>query len=306
MGLDEHGSVADAVRKLVTAGQDVHVWEKIRYGEASYRTVGTLPTDAYSSISVTSSTFDLDVADSIGVSNGRVVLINPTRMSINANNTANFDPIKGKYIQRVTEGGTNIDPVFYNYVVYCPPGMYVSSYSSYRTLYGFSIIDYVPPAVESIDFLCSFNREAYPDYSVSDGYTIRYVGTAANSGRIEIGSYVGTGTYGASTPSSLTFGFAPKILWIYAVSTVGTSQYNRLPYVTNSPSTSDSSTTLMLLPLYRLNTSYKQGYSPSMGSPITNAYAKVSEDGKTVYWYNTSNAPQQRNARSEYHYIAFG
>ena len=29
--------------------------------------------------------------------------------------------------------------------------------------------------------------------------------------RIETGSYVGTGTYGASNPNTLTFGFVPKV-----------------------------------------------------------------------------------------------
>ena len=33
--------------------------------------------------------------------------------------------------------------------------------------------------------------------------------------RIQTGSYVGTGTYGASNPCSLTFDSTPKILWLY-------------------------------------------------------------------------------------------
>ena len=35
--------------------------------------------------------------------------------------------------------------------------------------------------------------------------------------RIQTGSYVGTGTYGASNPCSLTFDFVPKMVYIYSI-----------------------------------------------------------------------------------------
>lgn len=43
--------------------------------------------------------------------------------------------------------------------------------------------------------------------------------------QIATGSYVGTGTYGASNPNSLTFEFEPKILFINAYKTSGRYSY---------------------------------------------------------------------------------
>ena len=48
--------------------------------------------------------------------------------------------------------------------------------------------------------------------------------------RIATGSYVGTGTYGASNPCSLTFDFVPKFVWIRMDGAAGNG-YNELPWV---------------------------------------------------------------------------
>lgn len=47
--------------------------------------------------------------------------------------------------------------------------------------------------------------------------TITYLGQLGGGARIEVGSYVGTGTYGSSNPNSLTFGFEPKFVLIRGV-----------------------------------------------------------------------------------------
>ena len=44
---------------------------------------------------------------------------------------------------------------------------------------------------------------------------ITYLGQLGGGARIEVGSYVGTGTYGSSNPNSLTFGFEPKLVAIF-------------------------------------------------------------------------------------------
>ena len=55
--------------------------------------------------------------------------------------------------------------------------------------------------------------------------------SADGKARIQTGSYVGTGTYGASNPCSLTFDSTPKILWLYgAKNSLGPYSFNKNAY----------------------------------------------------------------------------
>lgn len=69
------------------------------------------------------------------------------------------------------------------------------------------------------ELLLSTNRNAYPDSGVQDGYEYEYLGVPFDklptAPQIETGSYVGTGTAGKSNPTSLTFEFVPKLVFIY-------------------------------------------------------------------------------------------
>lgn len=44
--------------------------------------------------------------------------------------------------------------------------------------------------------------------------TIEYLGCLGDKARVQVVSYVGTGTYGSSNPNSLTFDFVPKMLFV--------------------------------------------------------------------------------------------
>lgn len=67
----------------------------------------------------------------------------------------------------------------------------------------------------------SDNQNAYPKIGFSGGYYYEYLGSpfenAQIAAKIDKGSYVGTGTYGASNPNSLTFDFIPKYIAIYYI-----------------------------------------------------------------------------------------
>lgn len=52
----------------------------------------------------------------------------------------------------------------------------------------------------------------YP--AIPAGTTIEYLGKLGDKARVQVVSYVGTGTYGADNPNSLTFNFVPKIVMI--------------------------------------------------------------------------------------------
>ena len=45
-------------------------------------------------------------------------------------------------------------------------------------------------------------------------YTIEYLGKLGDKARVQVVSYVGTGTYGESNPNSLTFDFVPKAIMV--------------------------------------------------------------------------------------------
>lgn len=95
--------------------------------------------------------------------------------------------------------------------------------------------------------------------------------------RIETGSYVGTGTYGQSNPTTLTFTFEPKL--VFASST--THYYSTAPMVRNS------------------------GRS-STGTNSSNAYITVQWTDNGVSWYG-SNADYQLNYSGiTYYYVAIG
>ena len=57
--------------------------------------------------------------------------------------------------------------------------------------------------------------------------TINFLESLADFGyaKIEVGSYVGTGTYGSSNPNSLTFGFEPKMVAIFSPANNGNYAY---------------------------------------------------------------------------------
>lgn len=73
-------------------------------------------------------------------------------------------------------------------------------------------------------YVQSSNRNTYPDSGAQYGYEYEYLGVPFDNmviaGKIETGSYVGTGEYGQANPNTLTFMFKPKKVMI-----VGNSFY---------------------------------------------------------------------------------
>lgn len=70
----------------------------------------------------------------------------------------------------------------------------------------------------STTYVNSTDRNAYPDDATDGNLTYRYLGVpfdnAVKASRIETGTYVGTGLYGAENPNSLSFDFEPRVLII--------------------------------------------------------------------------------------------
>ena len=112
--------------------------------------------------------------------------------------------------------------------------------------------------------------------------------------KIQTGSYIGTGTYGENNPNTLTFNFAPKLLWFVAYYKSPENQvgqfggYNIL--------SSDALTTSM----------NKYKFTGS-NSHADYSYASKSSDGKTFSWYNTAGYDQQFNTQGrKYYWLILG
>lgn len=98
----------------------------------------------------------------------------------------------------------------------------------------------------------------------------------AGAAKIATGSYVGTGTFGSANPTSLTFDFVPKILWV------------------------ESGGFLMDAVIQSGKTYIAYGNGHYAGH--------ISVSGTTVSWYTTANsaAVDMNTLDTTYHYVAIG
>lgn len=117
--------------------------------------------------------------------------------------------------------------------------------------------------------------------AIPTGTTIEYLGKLGDKARVQVVSYVGTGTYGESNPNSLTFGNLPEaIIFLGRVDSSGivyslfyTQQETRVLYP-------------KIIPNGRNDVNgYGFGYS---------IYGK--RDGNTISWYSTKNQDCQANS----------
>lgn len=105
--------------------------------------------------------------------------------------------------------------------------------------------------------------------------------------QIEFGTYVGTGTNGSKNKNSLTFGFLPKIIFIFRTS--------------GGTGTPLSLATFLIMP-------YASAYAPSIGTS-SGAYVSISTttSQKKISWYSSNDAISQMNEQNwTYTYVAVG
>ena len=113
---------------------------------------------------------------------------------------------------------------------------------------------------------------------IPDVYSKSYIDSILkDSAKIQTGSYVGTGTYGANHPCTLTFDFIPEVFFIQNL----TSSVPIFPYVWGSNK------------IYFLSGNYAYN-------------STVTTSGMTITWYG-DNATLQFNKNNEtYYYVAIG
>lgn len=131
---------------------------------------------------------------------------------------------------------------------------------------------------------------------------INYIsGNIPYGAKIQTGSYIGTGTVGIDNPNSITVNFVPNLIFC------SKDQFRLGNYLM----TTSGTYTLGVILMAQLGTSYQAGFGfggRATGSGAYESYAKISSNGKTVTWYNTSNTPRMQNNESgtTYYWVAIG
>ena len=229
---------------------------------------------------------------------GEISLVSPTKLELGNGEREDAErvgsPLAAEapcYIQTTVENGAGI--------YYLPLGTTYSAFDSttLRRNYGsyyYVILNYpaspqgqvvtsVPSNVPAgeWEYLTSRDRNAYPDSGTQDGYEYEYLGVpfdnAVTAPKIEVCSYVGTGTYGSGNKNSLTFDFVPAVL-IITIDNANNHYANSGYIVCNSG-----------------------GHSGQNG----NIASTVS--GNTVSWYSGNSAQAQlNNSNEKYYYVAIG
>ena len=240
----------------------------------------------YSSSDVESATYNIQYSDELEVSgSGEITgLKSPVKtLSLSYDTYTNAQQLRGKYFMRRYEDQRFSNRSADRGLAYLPEDEVIKHshpYSYEISIYPDSLMvnltaNGVPGDWE---YLRSSNRNAYPDSGEQDGYEYEYLGVpfdnAVDVPKIETGSYVGTGTYGADNPNSLTFGFDPIFLFVGDNSNSWNSYIDGMKY----------------------------GFYAS-----SNYSNKFTKSATTVSWYNTSSDAYQLNSSgTTYYYIALG
>lgn len=119
--------------------------------------------------------------------------------------------------------------------------------------------------------------------------------TASGAARVQVGSYVGTGTYGASNKNTLIFGFEPKLVILenatgYSGMMLNGIDYARIQYLAHTQSAFVLSWSGNTLSWYCTKAYYANGTGAESTTSTTNVSA--------AYQYNQSGAT--------YRYVAIG
>lgn len=270
---------------------NLHCWKKRFYG-AHYAAEAVETPTAYTIFITTSKQHNFYYADSITVSqtDGKISLNNPSVFSfydIASNGLSNA--VKGKYFSNSDGKYTNLSEVykFGNNLTQSTKGGEGGQYYTFNGDIQRLVGTFVE---ETSDWECVFSQDsnAYPKDVVVDGIEYLYCGipfdNAVNALKFEIGSYTGTGTYGANNPCVLTLDKPPKLIWL-ATQEDKTNGYQTTPTNSSFSSVIDCS---------NLTTEYKRGYG-FFSTNHTKSYGKKSADGRTIYWYYTDSASAQFN-----------
>ncbi len=220
-----------------------------------------------------------DVSSSISVSDsGNVSLVSPTNLGFYSSSDANA--MRGKFVRLTKYGATPGGGASWklpDQIVYIPS----DTVTNQKKI----------SAINSSTIWVTIDRyQPVTGYAaIPAGTTIEYLGKLGDKARVQVVSYVGTGTYGSSNPNSLTFDFVPKILFI--------KDDNEGQYY-------------ICLTLFgtRLTDTYKDyTFFDATGNMNYPSASYARKKGKNIQWYSLRNAYVQANGPGlKYIAIAIG
>ena len=134
--------------------------------------------------------------------------------------------------------------------------------------------------------------------AISAGTTIEYLGKLGDKAKVQVLSYVGTGTYGSSNPNSLTFDFAPRVVVLLGVVDPNGNLRSIHAWDVNYIDIRIPSIT---------PTTFTAYYGFGQTSYASYQFGRVSTDRKTFYWYGSKSAFSQLNESGYvYYYLGIG
>lgn len=177
--------------------------------------------------------------------------------------------------------------------------------TDYDTLYPKTIASQIPDVYSKTDIITTgtlsqfgLSADKLPNDAFQQIKTLidNVQASADGKAKIQTGSYVGTGTYGADNPCSLTFDFEPKVVFIQSsVRVLDSSVENGL---------------LCTIPIYRITYTNYLSYAYYLGySTDSFKYGYYNTSNKTLYWYVGGNnyASTQMNYKDvNYQWVAIG
>ena len=180
--------------------------------------------------------------------------------------------------------------------------------SSYTNLYPKTTVSNLTDLSGSTNILSSSTKTTLglASTAVPDNAFSTLASMVNSRAKIATGSYVGTGTYGASNPCSLTFDFSPNLILFFpkVVISVGGGSVDYWGF-TNYDGYMNS---YYFLLTSILTTDYTQTGLPYGGgrdSDSSKSYAKKESNGRKVYWYSTDDAHAQLSSKNTYYYVSF-
>lgn len=187
--------------------------------------------------------------------------------SHNNSTTAVKNKFAGKFVQFLYRNGgdgrkfPDTKPPFNGYdIVYIPDNVSVTQ----------------EKVISNNDFVVDRYQPVTGYPAIPAGTTIEYLGKLGDKARVQVVSYVGTGTYGKNNPNSITLDFIPKLFWISG---------NGYAYETD------------MLVFYG-ETNKSEG-----NSDYYFTFDNISWKGKKVSWYSTRGSELQANISGEKYII---
>lgn len=181
---------------------------------------------------------------------------------------------------------------------------YTASEASFRGMFGMledansntipfapGVVVYFPTDVNITDLNIDRYQPVTGYAAIPASTTIEYLGKLGDKARVQVVSYVGTGTYGKDNPCSITADF--KINTILFLSFLGNNGNMLINNYATRAMIGDVLTTEYVA---------SRGFSDQNSSYPT--YGKKSADGKTFSWYHEYNSSYQcNNSGFKYYYL---